>query len=394
QDLNTPKGVALRRQLYGEAITVVNNEGNFLPIKVLDTIRFASVSLGAKGENYFQNTLSKYAKFDHYNLPDYGALSKYFDSVANKLSQYNVVVVGLHTMGHSRSKNYNLTPNALEFLQKIQTKSKVIFCVFGNAYSLRNLESASHALCAYEDNDATQTIAPQVIFGALPADGKLPVTASPKMKLFKGETLASIDRLKYSLPYMAGMNDFYLNKIDSIANKAIAEGATPGCQVLIAKDGHVVYQKNFGYLTYDKSEPVTNESLYDIASVTKVAATLQAIMFLQERGMVKLDTPVSAYIPDLIGTNKEKLLIRDIMVHQAGLQPFLEHWKRTMALDRLLDTYYCDKPDDYFTTPVSNNLYVACFMLDSIWKWTMASKLVAKEGDTLCYPYKYSDIGF
>ena len=104
----------------------------------------------------------------------------------------------------------------------------------------------------------------------------------------------------------------------------------PGCQVVIAKSGVVVFNKAYGWLDYQKTSPVNTTTIYDIASITKVASTTQAVMFLQERGLIDLDKTAGDYLPELKGTNKEDLLIKDILTHQAGLIPFLPHWRRTV----------------------------------------------------------------
>jgi len=185
-----------------------------------------------------------------------------------------------------------------------------------------------------------------------------------------------------------------LARIDSFVHTIIANHSTPGCQVLVAKDGAVIYNKSFGYQTYDSLSPISNETLYDIASITKVAATLQAVMYLQERSIINLWGKASDYLPELKGTNKENLLLAEILVHQAGLQPFIPYWKRTLRNESLAETFYCDtKDNNWFCTEVVPGLYSMKSMEDTLWKWVIQSDLLPKNkrgGND----YKYSDLGY
>jgi CubicO group peptidase (beta-lactamase class C family) len=168
----------------------------------------------------------------------------------------------------------------------------------------------------------------------------------------------------------------------------------PGCQILVAKNGVVVYNKSFGNLTYDNSQPVTSNTVYDIASITKVAGTLQAVMFLEERGMIDLDKKASYYLPEFNNTNKEDLVIRDILTHQAGLIPFIPYWKKTIDSAGFNATFYSSTRSDLFCNEVVPGVYSISSMEDSLWKWTIESNLLKKNKKTKQYDYQYSDLGF
>ena len=116
--------------------------------------------------------------------------------------------------------------------------------------------------------------------------------------------------------------------IDSIVNDGIAKGAYPGCQVLAMKDGKMLFRKSYGRLTYDSASPeVTMNTVYDIASVTKMVSTTLAMMKLVETGKVHLDDPLSRYLPYLKHTDKAKITIRQAMSHMARLKSFDPYWK-------------------------------------------------------------------
>ena len=399
QDLNTGTAKALLNNLYQQSLTVVRNKNNAIPIKYPDTTSFASVSISFSGtENIFQNTLSAYAAFDHYSI-DKSISDTAIYQLIEKLKKYETIVVGVHQVNSYNTKTYGISTSTKTFLERLQKEHpRVIVSVFGIPYALKYFTNTTNLVCANEDNAYTQQLVPQLLFGTIQASGKLPITASPEFKLNTGIKISSASlRMRYDFPENLRMDSKTLARIDSIATLAIKEGAMPGCQILVAKSGAIVYNKSFGYFMYDKKTPVINSTLYDIASISKVAGTLQAIMFLEERGLIKLNYKISIYLPDLIGTNKEDLVISDILTHQAGLQPYLPHWRRTMDSSGFSPKYYRTVQSDSFPNMVSQGLYSIAGMEDSLWKWTKESSLMAhprQRKKILPYTYVYSDLGF
>jgi CubicO group peptidase (beta-lactamase class C family) len=247
---------------------------------------------------------------------------------------------------------------------------------------------------AFEWNEYTQALVPELLFGAITASGHMPVSAGKTIRFGIGFSGENLERLRFAEPEELGIRYEVLARIDSLANAIIADHATPGCQILAAKDGAVFYNKCFGYQTYDSLAEVKNETLYDIASITKVAATLQGIMYLKERDLIHFDDRASDYLPELKGSNKEGILIAELLAHQAGLQPFIPYWKRTLKTADLAETFYCDtKDNNWFCTEVVPGLYSMKTMEDSLWQWIIQSDMLAgnKSGE---YDYKYSDLGF
>ncbi|MDX5442783.1 MAG: serine hydrolase, partial [Hymenobacteraceae bacterium] len=314
ETVDRPLSSVVQQQLYEHATTVVRNKDNLLPFRMLDTISFASVAVGLPEGNTFQNMFENYAPVTKYAIPDRFAADTVFQRLLPKLQMHDVVVVSIHNMNNTPAKDFGIGMGTRNFIKQLQLNpnQKVVVAVMGNAYSLKFFEDANWLLCGYEDNAASQTVMPQVLFGAVEAKGKLPVTASAAFKAGTGLTTPSLNRLKYATPESVGLDSEVLAQIDNIATEAIAYAATPGCQVMVVKDGAVVFNKAYGHYTYEKLKPVTTNTIYDIASITKVAATLQAIMFLKDQGKLNLDEKVSAYLPELKGTNKEDLIVRDI----------------------------------------------------------------------------------
>ncbi len=392
EDLNKKEDKIFIKNLYAEAITIVKNRKNLIPFKAIDSMKLASVLIGTdQVKNGFQKALSQYGAFSHFLIPDKAQKEK-FDEVLAKL-EGKTVIIGLAKISNVQSKKYNITPQIEDFIKQVSKKCETVVVHFGNAYSVGITENQPHLVVAYEWNEFTQALVPEVLFGAIQAKGKMPVSAGTSIKYGIGFATPDLERIRFAEPEEVGMKSEWFARIDSFANDIIAQRMTPGCQILVAKDGAVVYQKGFGYQTYDSLVPVTDETIYDIASITKVAATLQGLMYLKERAQVNIWDKASDYLPELKGTNKENLLIAEILVHQAGLQPFIPYWKRTMKNLSIKELYYCDERDQWFDTEVVPGLYAMKAMEDTLWKWVIQSDLMErnKRGG---FDYKYSDLGF
>ncbi len=396
EEVDRPLSSVVQEEIYANSVTVVQNKGNFLPFRNLDTLSIASVAIGSKAGNAFQQTLSNYAPVKTFNIADRFAPDSVFTRILTKLEDYNTVVVSIHNMNSTPLKDFGIGVGTRAFIQYLQerTNKKVVVAVMGNAYSLKFFENSNWLVCGYEDNTVSQSLVPQAMFGARAAKGKLPVTASAKFKSGTGVITLPLGRLKYGVPESVGMDSKVLAQIDNIALEAVAYAATPGAQVLVVKDGTVIFNKSYGYYTYDKKKPVTNNTIYDIASITKVAATLQAVMFLKDQGKLNLDEKLSVYLPELKGTNKENLIIRDILAHQAGLQAGIPHWQKTLDSLQLKQTFYASTRNDVFPNEVIPGVYSIKSMEDSLWAWTVKSKLLKRPKGAKTYEYKYSDLGF
>ncbi len=376
-------------QLYASSITVINNEEEVLPIKQLELQNMASLTLGSRGE-VFKEYLDKYAKFTHYTLRSNSGRDNFRAMEAN-LSEYNTIVVGVMGMSNNPKKNFGIRTEDIQFIDRLRENHNVITVLFGNAYAARNFQDHDQLILAYEENDFTEKLVPQVIFGGRSGMGRLPISINDRYSQGHGLMLPSIDRLAYGSPETQGMDSRELLKIDQVMEKAISKKATPGGTILIAKNGHVIFDKAYGHYDYERSKPVKTNTIYDLASLTKVLATTQAIMFLEGRGLIDLDQQIGNYLPELNESNKGKLILRDILTHEAGLVPYIPHFTNTMEGVELKKEYYSNKQEGPFKIPVAKGLYAHEHLPDSVWKWTVASNLrYSRNGN---YNYRYSDVG-
>jgi len=186
-----------------------------------------------------------------------------------------------------------------------------------------------------------------------------------------------------------GLDPVKLHSIDSIANDAIAKGATPGCVVLVVKDEKIAYYKAFGNLSYTTNQAVTTETVYDMASVTKICATTLSIMKLYDEGKIDLNKTLGDYLPWVKGSNKEKLTIENILLHQAGLVSYIPFYKELMdSTGKPKKGFFATAPSDSFSISVAQNMYMRTSWRDTMYKRIIESPLGKKSN------YIYSDNDF
>ncbi len=397
QDLNTPAAKALREKLYQQAVTIVKNENNLLPFVKIDDIKFASIAIGATKFNDFQRILSKYTKFDNYVIGKNESEGN-FDKLVEKTKKADVIIVSLHNVDvHKPKADFGISENSKKLIADLEkTNKKIIVVHFGNAYGLKYFENSKHLVCAYEDDNMMRKAVPQVLFGAIANHALLPVSAAPTLKEGMGQPVQSLNRLQYSdIAESVEMNTAVLQKIDTIANYAIAQHATPSCQVLVARKGKVIFQRSYGCHTYESRDSVDNETLYDLASLTKVTATMQAFMLLWEQGKIDINQKISYYLPELKSTNKEDIKLIDILTHTAGLAVGDPLWTRTMFKNWKSERHLATKYSDSFPIKITNNLYAHQTIKEEMWNWIVShEQRAAKRNPDGTYRYQYTDVGY
>lgn len=395
-DLRSSQAKVLQRKLYQKALTIVKNKGNLLPFRRLDTLTFASVNIGKDRKTDVEAMLNNYAKFTHFNINVKKAKKWHYNLVLNKARKYKVVVVTIHDLRkHGNRGKYGLSKNTVDFVRQLEKYTHVVVNILGTAYSLKDFEQSKYLTCAYEDNKVTHELVPQMLFGAFGVDGQLPVSPSKTMQEGTGITTEGLQRLAYGIPATVGMQKDSLYKVDRLIKKAIKQREFPGCQLIVARKGSVIWHKAYGFQTYYRRKKVNKESIYDIASVTKVAGTLPAIMHLYEKGSIRLDTKVAQYLSELKETNKDQMTVREVLTHQAGLLPYLPYWKRTLTRYKTLSPkFYQYRKSTAFSLQVAQGIYGKSSLEDTLWKWTIATKLRKKKHDSIPYDYTYSDLSF
>ena len=381
---------AMRKLVAENAITLVAKKDNsFFPLAAWDNNKkenVAYVCVGTKAEN----ELARRMKFD-YNAEVFYAdeevkTASEMAVFVNKLKVFKKIVIGVHTSVRTPASNFGLTNESVSLVNELQEKTNSIILQFSNAYAARNWCNAKNLVVCYEDDDVVQAVALDLLQGKLPYKGVLPVTVCDGLQF--GHSIA-LTANKGFLPNQWGMDMSRMTKIDSIANDAISKKAAPGCVVLVLKDGKIAFQKAYGNYTYDAKEPMQIESVFDMASVTKICATTLAIMKLYDDGKLSLDKTLGDYLPYVQGTNKAGLSIRKILLHQAGLVSYIPFYKETVDSSGMpVAGLYSNKRNDSFNIRVAQNLYMTSRWADTITQRILKSPLGQDD------KYVYSDNDF
>lgn len=405
-DLNS-KTAQLNETLAQQALTVVSLNNNAL-IPVRATKKTAYVSIGANGIPFIAQQLqnnygtriysfANKAKMGNEvmdNLNSQEPFAKSDSATANRLlqsitsNQYDIVLVGLHNYSRRPANNFGIDAPSVYLLQQLQQLPNAIIITFGNPYAISNVCSAPNLASANEDTHDTQMAVYKWLTDSLTAKGTLPVSVCTNLPYSTG--LQYNSWFPKTNPELAGMNATTLLQIDSIAQEGVNKGAYPGCEVLAARNGKVVYHKAFGYLNPDQQIPVTLQTVYDLASVTKISATTVAIMKLVDEGKIDIQKTLGDYLPQAKGTNKAGLVLKDILLHQAGLVPFISFYKETIdsVTGRPLPQYFATQKDAQHQIRVAENLYLRNDWEDTIMERIMKSKLLPHGH------YVYSDNDF
>jgi beta-N-acetylhexosaminidase len=385
---------AMKKLVAENALTLLNKSTDeFFPllagVKKLNT-DIAYVGIGIKSDNAFAKRMRT----------DYNAAVFYFDykqdplrilsTVALIKRKYKKVIIGIHNYNRTPANNFGLSASAIELATQLQQQSNTISFVFGNPYAIKNFCSAKNLVACYEDDEYTQNAAIDLLEGKIFAKGKLPVTVCDQYPFGSG-IIASAYFLPPTNPVDVGLDLDKLNNIDSIANNAIANGATPGCVVLVAKNGKIAYYKAYGHYNYDNKEAVTTESVYDMASLTKICATTLGIMKLYEQGKIDLGKKLGDYLPWVKGTDKANLVIKNILLHQSGLVAYIPFYKETIDENGVpLPACYRSQKSDSFSIRVAQNLYMRTDWRDTLYKRIVESPL----GEIGKYVYSDNDFIF
>lgn len=350
-DLNQVGDDLLNRKLTEASLTVLKNENNLLPLQRLDTLRIASIAIESDKLTAFQQMAANYTQIEHFNItsktPD-STLAQVRDSLKN----YNLILVDVHLNNIRPAAKYGLQAKTAGFVSELVSTGKAVVTIFGNAYVLdkltfpsdtvqtnRNIEQARAIVMPYQLTNYTEELSAQLIFGAIGASGKLPVTVNQRFRTGDGLAIKAIGRLKYTIPEEVGVDSRYLaQQVDSLVNLALTRKAFPGCVVQMAKDGKVIFHKAYGKHTYDASlgaepKPMQLDDLFDMASVTKVSTSTPALMKLVDENKFNLDGHMVDYLPWLKKSNKADLRWRDVLTHQARLKAFLVFWKNMKEPD-------------------------------------------------------------
>ena len=385
-DLNNRENDLIYEEAIENAITVAKNDVSLLPIKKLENKKIAYIAMGDDDGSVFLNELKEYATVTQIDM---SAIAAY----PNNIAAYNLIIVGHHKSNDSPWKPYKYTANELKTLKELSKlrTSNLILTEFAKPYALLdldNLDGIDAIVVAYQNSTLAQEKAAQVIFGAIPAHGILPVTSAPELPVNTGIQLDSLLRLGYSFPERVGINASKLALVDTLVKDGIDSLMFPGAQVLVARNGKVIYNKAFGKPTYASKEPLTTEHIFDLASLTKILSTLPILMKMEEEGKLSLNQTFKDLIPAYGTTELRNVTVLKALSHYGRLPAWIAFYVSTLDKNKKPSgEFYRDKPMNGFSIKVTDKLYLADVYKDSIYNRIGRQDLKSNR-------YRYSDIGY
>lgn len=388
---NLNEGLAnLRQRIAEKSLTVLNlNDTQWTALPQLTkSKKLAYVALGLSTDNALTRALRESQQADIYFFnyrQDGGRLPSLLALLEKK---YQRVITGVHNLSRSPATQFGLSPTAIKLAKGIGELPASMLLLFGNPYALTNFDNYTSTLVAYDDDTLTQKAVYRWLQGEFHAEGRLPVSAGQRFAAGSGEDYTLAHQLQEVSPPQVGMDPTRLQAIDSIVQEALLTQASPGCVVLAARNGRIFWHKAYGYLDETRTQPTTIDTRYDLASITKIAATTLAIMKLNEQNKIKLLDSVGTYLPEARGTAVSSRTLEQLLLHEAGLPPFIRFH------DAYLDHTGKPNPNVFLTQPapgyvqVTPQLFLPSHYIDSIFKRIYNTPLGSLG------KYVYSDLDF
>ena len=384
-NLNTNKDDYLIAKAMQAAITVVQNKNNVLPLE--KTTTYGYLKLGDDTGLDFRNSLSKEIKLHRVNE----SLSN--SEIISNLKDYEKIIIGFHRSNDNPWKASSFSKKEIQLISELVKSHTIILDVFVKPYALskiNTLEGIDGLVVSYQNNIPAQIASADILLGDRKATGKLPVSISSSFPVGMGIELNGPTKIGKGTPESVGIDSNLLNRIDDLALIAIDSLMTPGMQILVARHGKVVFNKSYGFHTYEKKKPVTNTDLYDLASLTKVLATLPLVMKEVDQGKLTLETRLGDLNEEWKQSNKADISIQDMLSHYARLTPWIPFYKETLkkGSSKLNKKFYRKRKSKRFSIPVADHFYGKRDLPELISNQILESEL----RDSLMY--KYSDLPY
>ena len=418
EDLNKPAYQVLFRELVEHSLVLAKNTESAVPIAQLERTTLASVTISKEGTREISRITDKYLEGDHFTLASEADFSV-LDEMIRKLGAYNTVIVNVLNTSSRSSRKYGISDKTIYFLKQIDPSIKLIVNVAGVPYSLQRFSPIEHIdalILSHKDDPIYQEIALQAVFGGASFSGRLPVSAGNFLSAGEGTDTGPASRLGYASPRDVSLHPDTLVKMEQIIKDAISKKAMPGCQVLVARRGKVVWHRNYGYHSYQKRRPVQTDDIYDLASITKMTSITAALMRLRDLGLFHEDSLMGVYEPIPDSCNKAGLLVADVLAHQSGMEAWIPFYYETLEpLDtsqalfsssfsrtyplkigerlyfnrniKYVDGIYQKQYSPDYPYQVADDLFLRADWKDTIYRRAYDSELKSRE-------YRYSGLGF
>lgn len=330
-EVNSSQATVLKRQLTAGSITVIKNNDNILPIHNLQSRHIAVATIGnEKGTaSTFQRRCADYAQIKRYDLDKAGSAHELAEQLHD--GHFNTIIVEVGEDTEANRAALTTVVKKCKNLIVVLTCKPYDIKNYGQAITNKHVKAV---VLTYENSTLAEDYAAQTIFGGNAANGNLPVSLAFEGKKTRYEAGDGIHypatRLGYTIPAEVGFSPRLTAQIDSVCRLGVQQHAFPGCQVIVARHGKVVYKGSFGTIDYDSKVKVDDNTLFGLASVSKATGTISGVMKAYDEGKFRLDDRASEYIPGLRDGDKEDITFRDLLYHETGMPASLDMWKMMM----------------------------------------------------------------
>lgn len=352
QRINTPQVRDLIRRLNLAAITVLDNKKQILPLHEGKAQTMALLEVGDSGEtNALAEQMSRYTSLARFRLSpklsEEGA-----QLLRDSLASYKRIIVAV--------SEQRLAPYQ-SFFTNFVPKSPVIYLFFTPGKMMLQIQRAvSHAsavVLGHTPHEEVQRQVADILFAKASADGRLSASLGGLFHTGVGVTITP-ETLAHFIPEEYGLSSVLLQRIDSIAWDGIRQGAYPGCQVVVMKDGHMMVDKAFGTHAGAGSDRVEPTDIYDLASLSKTTGTLLALMKLYDKGRFSLTDKISDYLPFLQRTNKKDITVQELLFHQSGLPSSIAFYQEAIDKDSYKGKLFSARKDATHPLALGPNAWV------------------------------------
>jgi len=376
--LNRSEAVWVNRQIEEKALTLLKNDDDMLPLnaKTVGNTAFLCVDRKAYQSEYKRIV-------GEYNLPyfymDKKISTKEQANIITKLAPYKQIIVAFGGSNQLGGSGYGIDMSSVKLLNRLAKEKQVILIHLGNPYALNYFDSLTNyraVIDAYQFTPSTVAAAMKACFGQIVCEGTLPVSINEY-------PAGSGILMSKSVENFSVLPENITQQLDKMLQDGIQNHIYPGCEVIALHHGQPIYHKAFGYLDYNRQEKVTPQTMYDIASLTKVAATTLAVMKLYDNGEIHLTDRIGKYVPYLAGTDKANLTLEELLTHTSGMPAFIPFYKSIQGNEKYLRA----SKSENFSIQVADNLYLRNDYPDTIRYKVAHCKLKEKK-------YEYSDLNF
>ena len=383
QDLNTVEDDYLIYEATAKSLTLLKNKNGLLPLK--KNKKYGHLSIGDDFGNSFKNQISKLANI--ISIEDFNT-----SNILKKTSKLDTIIVSFHRSNKSPWMASNFSKEEVELVSTLAKHKTLILDIFVKPYALEALENIigiDALIVSYQNSKISQKLSAEAIFGSQQLVGELPVNVSPSFREGDGVEIKFMNNFGFASPSELGFDPNKMIKIDDLSKDAIDSLMTPGMRVLVARKGKIVYDRNFGYHTYEKKRRVMKNDIYDLASLTKILATLPLVIKSFSNGEISFETTISDLLPDWKNTNKSDVNIKKMLSHQAYLFPWIPFYEKTLnSKGYPKKSFYQSKSSKKYSLPVVSNLFLKTDFDKEMYKQIKESTLLENEES------KYSDLPY